>query len=205
MILSYDHFMAERYKVTQNDKPEVADAKAHFNDIEAFITQFKTKKQELDNIYMTYKDNADLARKLHDFQVRLSSTDPRMAARVRQQANIKDMKKFEFVNPLFGIYSQMAAKKRAIKIKEMDIEKQTQTIEDRKKSSMGDEDLKASFGEDIDATNKKISGLKDEIKSVYQELADLERQLKHKLRDMREDFTRRKADMELRLKTDTTT
>lgn len=203
MILDFDTYVSEKYIIKPTDKPEAASNKTYFNDLEAWIMEYKTRRKELDNIYMTYTSREDLRRKLQAFQRKLSKGDQRIVRRLQTQSNPKDPKAFQFLNPLFDLYSQISAKKRQIKVKEMDLEKQEETIQDRQKSSAGDEDLKASYAEDISRTEEKIRGINDDIKKIYQEMADLERQIRLKLKVMTDEFRRKKAIMDAQLRQDT--
>jgi len=203
MILNYTSFLAEKYTVLPTDQPEAASGKAYFNDLEAHIRDYQTHRKELDNIYMTYEDKEDLRKKLQAFQSKLGGGDSRAAGQLQMQANPKDPKSFVFLNPLFNIYSQISAKKRQIKIKEMDLDKQKDTIEDRQRSSAGSEELKASYDQDIESTEEKMSGIKDDIKEIHQQIADLEKQTRQKLKQMMDEFRRNKTNMDARLRQDT--
>lgn len=203
MILDFDTYVSERYMIEPTDKPEAASNKNYFNDLEAWIMEYKNKLKELDNIYMTYTSREDLRKKLQAFQRKLSKGDQRIIKRLQTQSNPKDPKAFQFLNPLFDLYSQVSAKKRKIKVKEMDLEKQEETIEDRQKSSAGDEDLKASYAEDISRTKKKIRGINDDIKKIYKEMADVERQIRLKLKMLTDELQRKKAIMTAQLRQDT--
>ena len=101
MIKNYKSFVNELYNVYQNDPTELASQKLHANDMEKHIKEFLTKKTNLDNIYVTYKDEKDLISKL--------------SAQKFIEQNTSDKKKIKFLNPLIGLYAQAAEKKRELR------------------------------------------------------------------------------------------
>jgi hypothetical protein len=205
MIHTFNSFVSERYQIGQNDKPETASKKAQFNDIESWVMQYRTHRQDLDNIYMTYTSQEDLRKKLQNFQQKMGGGSEKVARELQLQANPKNPKTFQFLNPLFGIHSQISAKKRQLKIKEMDLEKQKQTIADREKSSGGKEDLEAAYAVDIESTQDKIGTITEDLKKIQQEITDLERQVKKELKAMVDKIRINKAAIDAQLRQDTTT
>jgi hypothetical protein len=204
MILNFDTYVNEKYKTVPAEKPEITSSKNYLNDIQASIEEYRTKRRELDNIYMNYKSEAELRMKLQDFQRRLGKGEQRVVKKVKTQANPKDPVSFQFINPLFNLHSQISAKKRQIAIKEKDLKKQKDTLVDREQSSEGSEDeLKSSFAEDIEVTNDKIKDLQDDIKKIYQDIADVERQIRLKLEAMRKEMTTNGAILNKQILKDT--
>jgi len=205
MMHTFDSFVAEKYQIGQNDKPETASRKAQLNEIESWVSQYRAHRQDLDNIYMTYTSQEDLRKKLQNFQQKMGMGSEKVARELQLQANPKNPKTFQFLNPLFGLHSQISAKKRQIKIKEMDLEKQKQTIADREKSSGGKEDLEATYAVDIEATQDKIGTITEDLKRLQQEIADVERQVKKELKMMVDKIRISKGAIDAQLRQDTTT
>ncbi len=64
MLLRYSDFLRENVEVYQTDDPSLASRKNLLNDLEKQSKEFLQKRIELDNIYITYKDEGDLINKL---------------------------------------------------------------------------------------------------------------------------------------------
>lgn len=187
MIKNYKSFVNELYNVYQNDPTELSSQKITANEMEGHIKEFLTKKTNIDNIYVTYKDEKDLISKL--------STQKFI------EQNTSDKKKIKFLNPLIGLYAQAAEKKRELKNIENDISNQEQVVSDRKSQISQNPETKDSLQQDINYTISKVNDLKSRLSKVKNEIVSLERSTEKKLKEMKASLTENKKRIDYFVKT----
>lgn len=169
MIKTYLEFINEVY-----DSTATARAEEELTKLKKDINEYQVKKTIVHNIFMTYKDDADLVAKLKAQKLVANfEVDPKNQAKVRE-TTLKQAKRMKFLNPLLDQVSRIAEKRREINKLEKDISKQEETISDRKASISSDPQLGVSFQEDIDKSNEKIGRIKDDIDRLNNEIKQLE-------------------------------
>jgi hypothetical protein len=169
MIKTYLEFINEVY-----DSTATARAEEELTKLKKDINEYQVKKTIVHNIFMTYKDDADLVAKLKAQKLVANfEVDPKNQAKVRE-TTLKQAKRMKFLNPLLDQVSRIAEKRREINKLEKDISKQEETISDRKASISSDPQLGVSFQEDIDKSNEKIGRIKDDIDRLNTEIKELE-------------------------------
>jgi hypothetical protein len=182
-IKNFDNFINEVYQPTQGDAPEVASQMNNFNSKEAMIKDFETHKVDVNNIYMTYKDEADLINKL--------------AARkliVKKTSNKKEIK---FTNELLAIWAQSCEKRRDLKEIDDNIKKLEEDNINRQENIKNNPSLKDSENESIKMNSDKITSKKTEIANLQKEILNLEKEAKDKLNKIKIDLSQSKKKIDL--------
>ena len=160
MILNFIEFINEKISVFTTDRPNIASDINNINKLEEFIKEFNNKKTDLQNIYMTAKDEKDLINKLVARQFIDSTTD-------------KSQMKFK--NPLLAKYSTTCDYKKQI----FDLENEQKEIEksvENKQSQIGpNPTLKDSLTKDIQSRRTDISRIKTRISELKSESERIER------------------------------
>ena len=139
----------ESYIIDKNDNPEVASDKNNLNKSSDNIKEFLQKKQLIDSIYLTYKDQKDLINKLK-------------SKKLIQIVNNKTT----FINPFIGMYAEISAKNRQVKSNQDELEMQRKNLSERQDMVNNDPDNKDSLSKDIDYINSKITDISNKIKQL---------------------------------------
>lgn len=182
-IKKYKNFVKEAYLATQGDAPEIASQMNTFNSMENIIKDFEIHKADVNNIYMTYKDEADLINKL--------------SARKLIEKKTTNKKEIKFTNELLAIWAQSCEKRRDLKNIEESIEKLNQDNRDRQENIKNNPSLKDSEQESIKSNTDTISSKKQEISQLQKEISNLEKEAKDKLNKIKLDLSmsKKKIDM----------
>lgn len=169
-VKNYKSFL-ETYDIDDHDPVDISMKKVDFNKKEEWIKEYKSKSSVLDNIYLSYVDQEDLANKLKSNKL------------------IDDSKEISFINPLIGIRAQISQKNRKLQ----DIRKNIKILEDDIKSKEdlvnNDATLRNSLGEDITNIKQKISENNNEINIIHKEVTDLEKHIHTKLKEFEDSIS----------------
>ena len=173
MILKYSKFISEKIEVSQTDSPGLASQKNYLNDLEKNTKEFLQKRIELDNIYMTYKDEGDLINKL--------------AARgfIQKTGN---KKKLEFLNPLFSVYSGASEKSRTLKDLEKSIEELGLKIKEKNDYLQKNPNSKESVGGEVETLNKELDEKNKQLQRLSKEIVEIQRVANERLKEMTNNF-----------------
>lgn len=182
-IKKYTQFVRETYQATQGDAPEIASQMNTYNSKEKLIKDFEIHKVDVNNIYMTYKDEADLINKL--------------AARNLIEKKTTNKKEIKFTNELLAIWAQSCEKRRDLLNIQESIEKLNQDNSDRQENIKNNPSLKDSEQESIKTNTDTISSKKQEIAQLQKEILNLEKEAKDKLNKLKVDLSmsKKKIDM----------
>ena len=182
MIKKYKIFIKEKYTIDQNDQTDMASSKIYFNKSESDIKEFLSKKITIDNIYATYTDEKDLISKL--FSQKLIPT------------NTSNKKQIQFTNPLIGMYSQSAEKKRELKSIEDKLKSQKDSLVEKQSMISQNPDTREALNADIQYIQSKISDLSKQVSKMNSDIVTLERNTEQKLKQMKIDLTNNKKKID---------
>jgi outer membrane protein assembly factor BamD (BamD/ComL family) len=185
MLLRYSDFLRENVEVYQTDDPSLASRKNLLNDLEKQSKEFLQKRIELDNIYITYKDEGDLINKL--------------SARgfIKKTGNKKNI---EFENPLLSIYSGASQKSRTLKDIEKSIEELKGRLKDKNDYLQKNPNSKESVGSEIETLNKELEEKNKQIQKISNEIVQIQRVSNERLKEITKNFkdTNRQVRSELK-------
>jgi len=176
-IKKYLDFIAEKFQADQSDPPEMASDMNTYNSLEKSISDFNQKKVELSNIYMTYKDEADLINKL--------------SARGHIEKKTNNKKQIKFNNPVLALWSQSCELRRKIKDLEDGIKNEEEGIKSEQTNitnNQGNQTIQDSSTSKIDQSKANVLNKKNEVTKLRKEIMDIEKKVNDKLKQMKNDL-----------------
>ena len=182
-IKNYSEFIVDAYQPTQGDAPEVASQMNTFNSKENMIKDFEVHKVDVNNIYMTYKDEGDLINKL--------------AARKLIEKKTQNKKEIKFNNELLAIWARSCEKRRDLKEIQDGIDGLEEDNKNREENIKNNPSLKDSEQDAMNLNSDKISTKKTEIAKLQKEILDLEKEAKDKLNKLKIDLSQSKKKIDL--------
>jgi len=181
-IKKFMDFLLESTTPLQTDPPEIASEINTFNKKGDMIKDFESKKMDLTNIYMTYKDEADLINRLFSKKF------------INKKTNNK--KEIVFNNELLSIWAQSCEKRRRLN----SIEKKLKSLEEENTNIQGriKEDPQSSEFEQmsIDKNTETINDLRKKIDDLKREIMDDEREAKTKIEKLKKELSITKQKIE---------
>lgn len=163
------HF--EAFDVKKENQPlEITADMNNFNDTEKWIKEFNSKKSQLLQIYMSYKNDTqtDLYNKL-------------LSAKFIKPSNANN--KLAFINPLFTVYSEYCQKNRDIKNIQISITQKQKELTDKQSAmSSGDGD-KEVLKKDIENAQKDITDLNTQLNDIKKNISDLQKTSTKQIQD----------------------
>jgi chromosome segregation ATPase len=168
-IKRFKDFILEKIAVSSTDSPNIASSINNINDLEKHLTEFNTKKTDLQNIYMTATDEKDLMNKLSAKQF------------INSALNKTQMK---FENPLLGKYSSVCDFKKQISDLEKENTEVEKSIEDKKSQIGPNPTLKDSLTQDIESKTTDVSRIKARISELKAESDRIERLTMKELQEL---------------------
>ena len=173
IIKRYSDFISEKISITSVDSPSVASAANSINQIESYVKEFKTKRVNLENIYVTSQNEKDLVSKLSAQKF------------INPTGNKSQMK---FLNPLLGEYARVCDLKKQLS----DFEKEKSGIEtsikDKESQSSSNPQMKDSLMQDITSKKTDIENVKRRINEIKMECDRLERNTMAKLSEFEKEI-----------------
>lgn len=191
MILKkFKDFISEKFIPQRDDEFADASIKNYFNDEELLVQKFNTWKVEMENIYMSYIDEADLINRLFNKKfIKEKTTNP---------------KKKLFINKYLGRWAEICEKKRKLN----DIEKislsNQKDMQDTNKEMTDNKgnDTVISYAKDKAAdTAKRLSDNQSKLEELQIEIITLEKQLKKDFEKMKKKHKLAKSKIAARLQT----
>lgn len=182
MIKKYSEFISEKYQVTMSNPPEITSDMNSYNDLEENINSFNKYKTDIRNIYMNYKDNADLINKL-------SSKDF-----IDKKTQDADQIKFKY--SLLSFYAQYCQKERELNDSESVIKKLESDISNEQKN-MGDPALKEVSENNIKQTKEEISKKRKDIEVLKREIMDKQKKVNDTLKTMKDNLSNTKNRLDV--------
>jgi len=173
MLLKYSEFLRENVEVYQTDDPSLASRKNLLNDLEKQSKEFLQKRIELDNIYLTYKDEGDLINKL--------------SARgfIKKTG---DKKNIEFENPILSIYSGASQKTRNLKDIEKSVEELKGKLKEKNDYLQKNPNSKESVGGEIETLNKELEEKKKQVENISKQIVEIQRVSNQRLKEITKSF-----------------
>jgi phage host-nuclease inhibitor protein Gam len=168
-IKRFKDFILEKIAVSSTDSPNIASSINNINDLEKHLTEFNTKKTDLQNIYMTATDEKDLINKLSAKQF------------INSALNKTQMK---FENPLLGKYSSVCDFKKQISDLEKENTEVQTSIEDKKSQIGPNPTLKDSLTQDIESKTTDVNRIKARISELKAESDRIERLTMKELQEL---------------------
>ena len=168
-IKRFKDFILEKIAVSSTDSPNIASSINNINDLEKHLTEFNTKKTDLQNIYMTATDEKDLINKLSAKQF------------INSALNKTQMK---FENPLLGKYSSVCDFKKQISDLEKENTEVQKSIEDKKSQIGPNPTLKDSLTQDIESKTTDVNRIKARISELKAESDRIERLTMKELQEL---------------------
>lgn len=174
MILKrYIDFISEKISVSGTDSPSVASAANSINQIESYVKEFKTKRTNLENIYITSQNEKDLVSKLSAQKF------------INPTGNKSEMK---FINPLLGEYARVCDLKKQLKDFEKEKSEIESSIKDKQSQSSSNPQMKDSLMQDITSKKTDVENVKRRINEIKMECDRLERNTMAKLAEFEKEI-----------------
>jgi len=174
IITKFNTFLKEKMSVINTDSPSIISSVNKLNDMESHIKEFNSKRVEIENIYITAKDETSLIDNL------------KARGYINPTTNKSQM---QFKNPLLGKYASICDLKKKISDLEKEQGEVDSSIKD-KESQMGtNPSLKDSLTQDIKTKKTDVENIKRRIGEVKAECDRLERLTMKELQEMQKELT----------------
>ena len=161
---------ADAIQPNSADTTQVAADKNNMNATIQNVSEFNSRKANLTNIYMTYKDEKDLVNKLIAQKF------------INKGTKITDV---VFINPLLGMWAQCAQKRRELQDLQNKINQENKTLTDTTNSLNNNPSSKETINQNIDNDKKQIgddrktwNDLNKTVQSMEKDVMDRLNQIK---------------------------
>ena len=183
MIKKYSEFILELYQPEQSDPPEIASDINRISDLDKTIKDFEKSKVDINNIYLTYKDEIDLINKL--------------SARNFIEKKTSDKKQIKFLNPLLSLWAQSCQKRRDLSSIDASIKKDELEVKNQKDNLNANPSMKDSINANIKSYTDRINTKKQDILKLQKEIIDLEKTTRDNLKEIKDEFSLSKKRTDL--------
>ena len=183
MIKKYSEFILELYQPEQSDPPEIASDINRISDLDKTIKDFEKSKVDINNIYLTYKDEIDLINKL--------------SARNFIEKKTSDKKQIKLLNPLLSLWAQSCQKRRDLSSIDASIKKDELEVKNQKDNLNANPSMKDSINANIKSYTDRINTKKQDILKLQKEIIDLEKTTRDNLKEIKDEFSLSKKRTDL--------
>lgn len=152
------------------DTTQVAADKNNMNATIQNVSEFNSRKANLTNIYMTYKDEKDLVNKLIAQKF------------INKGTKITDV---VFINPLLGMWAQCAQKRRELQNLQNKINQENKTLTDTTNSLNNNPSSKETINQNIDNNKKQIADDRKILNDLNKTVQSMEKDVINRLNQIK--------------------
>jgi hypothetical protein len=157
----------ENYDLSPTEDPSISSAKVSINQMNDWISEFKSKRNSVDLIYRDFVDQKDLRSKL-----------------LSKGLISKEGDGVQFENPLLGSWASVAAKSRQIFNIEKELDLLSNSLKDNAKKMNLDPDLKDTIDEQNKGIEASIIEKRNKISEIAKEMAGLESKASEQMKEL---------------------
>lgn len=161
----------ENYELSPTEDPSISSAKVSVNQMNDWVSEFKSKKNSVDLIYSEFVDQKDLRNKL-----------------LSKGLISKEGDGVQFINPLLGAWASVASKSRQIYNIEKQLELLSNSLKENYKKMNSDQDLKETIEEQNKGIESSIAEKKKKIAEITKEIAELESKATDQLKKLQNEM-----------------
>ena len=177
----------EKFDVLKEKPPvEIASDMNTFNDNENWIKDFNTRKNQLMNIYKTYKEDAT--------PTEATSTDlynKLVSGKYIKPSNVKA--KIVFNNPLFTIYSEICKKTRELNNINGTLQQKQNELIEKQRAVAANEIDRETANTDVENINNDIQAKTDQLSQIKKDITNLQKASKDDFTDRIKNLTTSKT------------
>ena len=170
IITKFNTFLKEKISVVNTDSPSIISSVNRLNDMESHIKEFNSKRVEIENIYITAKDETSLIDNL------------KARGYINPTTNKSQM---VFKNPLLGKYATICGLKKKISDLEKEQGEVDGSIKDKESQMGANPSLKDTITQDIKTKKTDVENIKRRIGEIKAECDRLERLTMKDLQEMK--------------------
>jgi len=161
---------ADAIQPNSADTTQVAADKNNMNATIQNVSEFNSRKANLTNIYMTYKDEKDLVNKLIAQKF------------INKGTKITDV---VFINPLLGMWAQCAQKRRELQDLQNTINQENKTLTDTTNSLNNNPSSKETINQNIDNDKKQIGDDRKTLNDLNKTVQSMEKDVMDRLNQIK--------------------
>jgi len=161
---------ADAIQPNSADTTQVAADKNNMNATIQNVSEFNSRKANLTNIYMTYKDEKDLVNKLIAQKF------------INKGTKITDV---VFINPLLGMWAQCAQKRRELQDLQNKINQENKTLTDTTNSLNNNPSSKETINQNIDNDKKQIGDDRKTLNDLNKTVQSMEKDVMDRLNQIK--------------------
>ena len=179
---------ADNIEANVTDNNEVAADKNNMNATIQNVSEFNSRKANLTNIYMTYKDEKDLVNKL-------------LAQKfISKGTKITDV---VFINPLLGMWAQCAQKRRELQDLQNKVNQENKNLTDTTQTLNNNPSSAQTINQNIDNDKKQINDDKKTLSDLNKTVQSMEKDVTNRLNQIKTDAQKQKQNITNQQKTNT--